>query len=180
MVLRGASVALPEEIRERLGYMPIATLARKLVRSMAAVIQGVIPMTKDSLRPVGRHVEPRWLPDPEMFERDRALVVRLALPGMTRNGISATVTAVGLVVEGERKREPNENNDGMYATEPRYRRFYRLIPLPDGAKAESVTASFKDGALEFTVPMAPAARAVETRKVAIECESDSETGKAAA
>jgi HSP20 family protein len=128
-----------------------------------------------SLPRAGRRFEPRWLPEPEMFERDRALVIRLGLPGIQRDEIRVTLTEMGLVVEGERKRETKEKDGGRDAIGRPYRRFYRLIPLPDGVRAESVTAGFNAGVLELTVPMMRAAMPVEPRNVPIDGEPDSRT-----
>jgi HSP20 family protein len=103
-----------------------------------------------------------------MFERDRALVIRLGLPGMKRDEIRATLTEIGLVVEGARKRQPRRKNDGTHS----YVRVYRLFPLPDGVRAERVTADFSAGVLEVTLPMTPAAVAVKPRHVPITGDSD--------
>ena len=40
----------------------------------------------------------------------------------------------------------------MHVTERRYGRFYRAIPLPEGAKADEARAKFENGVLEVIVP----------------------------
>jgi HSP20 family protein len=41
----------------------------------------------------------------------------------------------------------------VYRSERRYGRFYREIPLPEGANADQAKAQFRDGVLEVTLPL---------------------------
>jgi HSP20 family protein len=41
----------------------------------------------------------------------------------------------------------------VHRTEIRYGRFYRSIPLPEGANVEQARARFENGVLEVTVPV---------------------------
>jgi hypothetical protein len=59
-----------------------------------------------------------------------------------------------LVVFGERTLEKEEKKEGFYRTEREYGRFYRTVPLPDGAGIDDVKATIGDGVLEVTVPLA--------------------------
>ena len=45
-----------------------------------------------------------------------------------------------------------KNGSGFFRSERRYGTFRREIPLPEGVNAEQVTASFKDGVLEVSMP----------------------------
>ncbi|HEU4687047.1 MAG TPA: Hsp20/alpha crystallin family protein [Vicinamibacterales bacterium] len=70
-------------------------------------------------------------------------------------------------MEGERKLETGTTEKAWYRTERTYGHFFRFVPLPEGVKAEEVTATFVNGVLEVKVPIpiaavaAPAARKVE-------------------
>jgi HSP20 family molecular chaperone IbpA len=46
------------------------------------------------------------------------------------------VTGDGLVIQGERKREHEEERGGVHQSERSYGSFYRSIPLPEGASIE--------------------------------------------
>jgi HSP20 family protein len=51
----------------------------------------------------------------------------------------------------------------------RYGRFYRRVPLPEGAKADDARATFKNGVLEVVVPAPertiPRGRRIEVKAV---------------
>ena len=94
-----------------------------------------------------------WVPAIDVFEREGNLVVRAELPGVDNEDVKVMMTDDGLVIEGERKEEREENREGFYRTERSYGHFYRLIPLPDGVDTEQVRADFNNGVLEITVPI---------------------------
>lgn len=103
-----------------------------------------------------------WMPELEMKERDRQLFVKVDLPGLKKEELTVTVTDKGLAIEGERTHEAEDKTNDWFTTERTYGRFYRLVPLPDGVNREAVKARFKDGVLEVTVPLPPAAAATHT------------------
>ena len=94
-----------------------------------------------------------WSPAVEVFERDNNMVVRIDLPGMSKDDVKVEMTDDGLVIHGERKREHEEKGEGWYRSERSYGQFYRLIPLPDGTNADQAKAKFENGVLEVSVPV---------------------------
>ena len=96
-----------------------------------------------------------WAPDVEVFHRNDELVVRADLPGLKKDDVKVDVTENGITIRGERKREHEEEREGLYRSERSYGSFYRLIPLPDGAITDQAKAKFKDGVLEITMPAPP-------------------------
>lgn len=104
--------------------------------------------------PVVRGIED-WFPDVEIVQRNNELVIRADLPGMTKDDVKVEVTEEALTIQGERKREHEEEKAGVYRSERSYGSFYRSIPLPDGAMADQAKATFKDGVLEVTMPAPP-------------------------
>jgi HSP20 family protein len=91
-------------------------------------------------------------PPIEMFERTGHLIVRAELPGLTKDDVHVEVTDDALTIEGERRSEHEENQSGFFRSERRYGTFRRQIPLPEGVNADQVTANFKDGVLEISMP----------------------------
>src|SRR6516164_11618193 len=108
-------------------------------------------------------------PPMEVFEREGHLVVRADLPGLTKDDVHVEITDEALTIEGERRAEHEERQGGVLHSERRYGRFHRQIPLPEGVNTEQVTASFKDGVLEVSMP-APQ-RQARGRRIEIQGES---------
>jgi HSP20 family protein len=74
---------------------------------------------------------------------------------LSRDDIKIDATDHGITIQGERKREHEEEREGLYRSERSYGRFYRMIPLPEGAMIDQAKASFKDGVLEIVMPAPP-------------------------
>jgi HSP20 family protein len=96
--------------------------------------------------------ERTWAPAVEVMQREGNLVIRAELPGLQPEDVKLEITDDAIHLEGERKDEREENRGGLHVTERRYGRFYRAIPLPDGAKTDDVKARFENGVLEVTIP----------------------------
>jgi len=96
-----------------------------------------------------------WAPQIEVFERDEKFIVRVDLPGLKKEDVKIEVTHDELTIEGERKLEKEEKEEGVYRTERTYGRFFRRIELPEYVKAENAVAVFKSGVLEIEMPAIP-------------------------
>ncbi len=94
-----------------------------------------------------------WAPPIEVSENDGKYTVRAELPGMKPEEVKVEVQDGALVIEGERKFEKQEDRGGVYRSERRYGRFFRTIPLPEGANPEQANAKFENGVLEVTLPV---------------------------
>lgn len=96
-----------------------------------------------------------WAPQLEVFQRQNELVIKADLPGMTKDDIKIDVRDDALTIQGERRREHEEEREGLYRSERSYGSFCRVVPLPEGAITEQAKASFRDGVLEITMPTPP-------------------------
>lgn len=94
-----------------------------------------------------------WAPVIEVSERDNNLVVCAELPGLNKEDVRLEATDDALIIEGERKQENKSEEGGVHRSERIYGRFYRAIPLPDGAQAEQAKAKFNNGVLEVSIPL---------------------------
>jgi HSP20 family protein len=98
-----------------------------------------------------------FAPQVDVVERDGQLVIRADLPGVNKDDVRVEVTDDSVIIEGERRYEHEENQEGVYRVERSFGRFLRQIPLPEGVKAENATATFRNGVLEITMPAPQAA-----------------------
>jgi len=95
-----------------------------------------------------------WAPDVEVLEKGQELIIRADVPGMKKDEIKIEIAEGELILEGERKREKEEKGEGYYRSERSYGTFRRVIPLPEGVKAETAKAVITDGVLEVRMPIA--------------------------
>ncbi len=107
-----------------------------------------------------------WTPDIEVFHRNNELIVRADLPGLRREDVKVDVSDDTVTIQGERKREHEEEHEGLYRSERSYGSFCRMIPLPQGAMADQAKATFKEGVLEITIP-APSEQVRRGRRLEI-------------
>ncbi len=99
---------------------------------------------------------PAWRPTVEIRENSGQLQVNADLPGVKESDVKVSVENDVLVIQGERKREQERDENGWHRTERSYGSFYRAIPLPEGTESEKANARFNNGVLEITMPVAKA------------------------
>jgi HSP20 family protein len=114
-----------------------------------------------------------WVPTVEVRQQGNNLVIHADLPGLSENDVRVEATEDGIVIRGERKHEETVEEGGVIRSERVYGRFYRLIPLPEGAKVEDTKANFRNGVLEVVVPVPES----ERRKRQIPISASSQSGQ---
>ncbi len=112
-------------------------------------------MTKAFDRPLwpGEAKESMWAPAIECKRVNGELLVTAELPGLKKEDVTVRITDESLIVEGERKLESKEEKEGYFRSERSYGKFWRQIPLPEGANPELIKASMTDGLLEVKIPV---------------------------
>ena len=121
---------------------------------------------------------PKWVPQIDVLQNNGQLLVHADLPGLTKEDVKIELTDDLLTISGERKEEKEEKHEGYYRSERSYGTFYREIPLPEGAKTENASATFRNGVLEIKMPV-PEVKA-ETRELEIKEPTGEKSIKAAA
>lgn len=94
-----------------------------------------------------------WAPAIEVSRNDKEINVCAELPGLQPEDVKIEVTDNALVIEGERRHEKKEEAEGGWHSERHYGRFFRSIPLPEGAQTDQARADFKNGELHVIVPL---------------------------
>ena len=92
-----------------------------------------------------------WAPALDVFQRGTDLVIRADVPGLSKDDITVDIADDQLTIRGERRHDHEEERDGVFRSERSYGSFCRVVPLPQGAIADSAKATFNNGVLEVIV-----------------------------
>lgn len=87
-------------------------------------------------------------PAAELAETEDALHLRLELPGVSAKDVDIEVTDNAVKVVAERKSEHKDKTRSEFY----YGKFQRVIPLKAKIQNTNVTADYKDGILNLTLP----------------------------
>ncbi|MGF1540117.1 MAG: Hsp20/alpha crystallin family protein [Pleurocapsa sp.] len=90
------------------------------------------------------------IPAAELTETDDEIHLKLEVPGMEAKDLDVQVMVDRVAISGERKSEVKEKTRSEF----RYGKFSRVIPLPVKIQNTNVTADYKDGILNLTLPKA--------------------------
>ena len=90
-----------------------------------------------------------WVPTTDIFAMGDNLIIRCELAGVQRNDVDISLSGGALIIDGERKGEPEATE--YYARERYFGHFRRRIKLPEGVDGSKISASFDNGLLEVTV-----------------------------
>ena len=91
-------------------------------------------------------------PPMDVHEDDKALTVRVDLPGLDPKSVNVEVSGNVLTVRGQREDEWTDNERGVVRRERVTGAFARSITLPSYIDASKVEARFENGTLTITVP----------------------------
>ena len=86
-----------------------------------------------------------WVPTTDIFAIGDDLIIRCELAGVKRNDVDISLSGGALIIDGERKGEPEATE--YYARERYYGHFRRRIKLPEGIDGSKISASFDNGLL---------------------------------
>ncbi|MEH1843198.1 MAG: Hsp20/alpha crystallin family protein [Nostoc sp.] len=92
------------------------------------------------------------VPSAELHETDDAILLKLELPGLEAKDLDIQVTEDAVHISGERKSQTKTQNNGTTKSEFYYGKFQRVIPLSVRVQNTNVTANYKDGILNLTLP----------------------------
>jgi len=120
-------------------------------REMERMFRGFfgVPMIRPArwLREIGEIV-----PDVDLKETDKELVLSATIPGMTKDDIDIDVTADSITLSGERKTEEERPGERYHVRQQNYGSFCVSYTLPAEVKPDEVKASYKHGVLEVIMP----------------------------
>ena len=117
--------------------------------------------------------QPRSFPM-NAVRRGEALYVTFDLPGFTADQVDLTVERNQLTLTAERRWEKQEGEEWLVAERPSGT-FRRQLLLGENLDTDRLEASFHDGVLEITIPVAEAAK---PRKIELGANGDGHKAEA--
>ncbi|MBR8837542.1 MAG: Hsp20/alpha crystallin family protein [Stigonema ocellatum SAG 48.90 = DSM 106950] len=114
------------------------------------VINGLLDSTLASVT-VGERPFTR-VPAAEINETADAIHLKLEVPGIEAKDLDVQVTENSVTISGDRSTETKTEDKGVTRSEFHYGKFQRVIPLNAKIQNTNVTAEYKDGILNLTLP----------------------------
>ena len=141
-------------------FTPFLTLHREMNRLFDDFFRGfdLTPFGSDRFFDRGMG----W-PRIEVSETDKEVKVTAEVPGLDEKGVQVELADGVLTIRGEKKTE-TEDKDRLFS-ERYYGRFERRIPV-DEVEEDKVSASFKNGVLNVTLPKSAHAQK-QVKRIAI-------------
>ena len=93
-----------------------------------------------------------FMPRVNVRENEDKVSLTFEVPGMDKGDIKIVVENDILTVSGERKFSDDKSENDIVRSEIHSGSFSRSFTLPDTVDAEKVTADYKNGLLEVTLP----------------------------
>jgi HSP20 family protein len=108
-----------------------------------------------------------WAPDLDLFVKNRHLIARMDLPGLTKEDVAIEMGDGELTIHGTLPHEPHGEHEHMYRCACESGSFFRTVPLPEGVTLDDVTTTFANGILEIAIAL-PARAAAAPRRFNLE------------
>jgi HSP20 family protein len=94
-----------------------------------------------------------WAPPVDLCETEKAISIRIELPGVTAEQIKIGLTNTKLRIWGEKKRRPNRRRIISYlCSERSFGKFGRIVPLRWAVSIRDASAELKGGVLHVYLP----------------------------
>jgi HSP20 family protein len=93
-----------------------------------------------------------WSPPVDIYETSDGIVLKVELPGISKEDVSVEVKDNVLTLKGERLLDPKIKDEHYYRKERSFGKFHRTFSLQEPIKSDLIKASFKNGVLTIDVP----------------------------
>ncbi|GIV29033.1 MAG: hypothetical protein KatS3mg028_0099 [Bacteroidia bacterium] len=92
------------------------------------------------------------IPSANIKETAENFQIELGVPGVKKEDIKIDLEDDVLTISSEQKEEKTEEKDNYTRREFNYSAFSRSFTLPDIVDSDKITAEYKDGILNITIP----------------------------
>lgn len=95
-----------------------------------------------------------WAPLVDITEDEKEYLIKLEIPGITKEDVKVAVENGVLAITGERKfeKEEKDKKTKYHRIERAYGTFVRTFTMPDDGDPTKVAAEFRDGVLTVHIP----------------------------
>ncbi len=93
----------------------------------------------------------------ECYVEGQTLIVKADLPGIDQDDVEVGISGDILTIRGKREQEQKHKTRDFVMREVIYGTFERSIRLPRGVDASKMSASYRNGVLQISVPIPGAA-----------------------
>ncbi|MDT8318364.1 MAG: Hsp20/alpha crystallin family protein [bacterium] len=93
-----------------------------------------------------------WMPSVDIYETEKDLVIKAEIPGIDKKDVSINIKDNRLTLKGERKFEKDVQEESYHRMECSYGTFQRTFTLPTTVDQDKISANFKNGMIEVTLP----------------------------
>ena len=108
-----------------------------------------------------------WEPAVDLIDKKDRLIAKVELPGVEKKDVKISLSDNNLTIQGEIKKEEETKKENYYYRERAYGNYARTISLPAEIDKDKISAKFKNGILEVTIPKKPE---VQPKEITIEAE----------
>lgn len=96
--------------------------------------------------------ETNFSPKVDIVENEDQYVISAELPGLKKNEIKIDFKDRVLTISGEKSGEKKKEDTKYLRVERSYGKFERKFGVPEKIAGDKITANYKDGLLEVTLP----------------------------
>lgn len=144
---------------------------RNLFSDLENVRQEMERLFRDFADTVGQGFAGRGtlFPSVDVFEQNDQIAIRCDLPGMEQKEIEVLVERNSVTIAGELCREEQLKKEDYHLAERSSGHFRRVIDLPKPINFDQARATFRNGVLTITAPVAEEAKRTQ-RSIPIESD----------
>lgn len=95
-----------------------------------------------------------WYPTTDIFETKDDYVLKLEVPGLSKEDVNIEFCNNTLTIKGEKKEEKEVKKENYHRIESYCGSFSRLFNLPQNVDVKKINATMKDGILELRIAKA--------------------------
>ncbi len=93
-----------------------------------------------------------WVPAIDIKEEENRYLIRADVPGVKAEDLDITMDKGVLTLQGNRDTRAAEEKEGLRRVERVSGRFYRRFSLPETADSTGISADYRQGVLEISIP----------------------------